>query len=88
MFAEVNEITKQSTSTFNNPPDISRLSNNIYTLQNLKKEKKRKTRRTKDHSKQAEYVQSCQINKKGIKLRGLKIEKVHTKGDTKEYIYK
>lgn len=40
MFAKVNETAKQSTSKFNNPFDISRLSNNIYTLQNLKKEKK------------------------------------------------
>lgn len=49
---------------------ISHDSATISILYRISRRKK-KTRGTKDHSKQAECVQSCQINKKGIKLRGL-----------------
>lgn len=49
--------------------------NSTISTQNFRKE--RKTRGNKEHSKQAECVQSYQINKKGAKFRGLNRKSPH-----------
>lgn len=59
--------------------------NSTISTQNFRKE--RKTRRNKEHSKQAECVQSCQINLKGVKFRRLNRRKSTPRETLKNTIY-